>query len=690
MNKVFISYSRQDADWKDKLTVHLRGLENQGSLTVWYDSKIETGANWKSEIENALNEASMIILLISPDFLASDFIQKEEVKRALDRKERDGVKVIPIVIKNCVYKKIEWLSRMQCFPRNGEALASMEENKQTKCLVEITDEIMEYYLQNKANRFPNTSGYSQGEEDTTVLIRQELLEGINKIASVARITYGPKGHNVMIQYGNQGAIFTRDIDKILESLNQGDSAMKIPIQLLRNQRKSERMDGFKTLIILVQSIFEESLRFLKKEKLSAVSVKRGLNLIAKEIFERIKELSKAIKKGKVILSPDKFDTEIATIVKMAIEKAGTGGIITVKEAHGTETTIEIVEGIRFDRGYISPYFVTNSEKMEVELENPYILIVDKNISAMKDILPILEKVVQSGRPLLIIAENLEGELLATLAVNKLRGTLKVAAVKAPGFGDRRREILQDIAVLTKGVVISEEQGYKLESADVTYLGTCSTVTIDKDNTTIVGGKGKKDDINARINHIKQRIENTESDYDREKLHERLTNLSQGVVVIYCGDLNEEAILKKKEAIEDALFATKAALLDGVVPGGGIAYFRAIQSLSPVNRIKIEGFCIQILKAALEEPLKQILKNADIVADTIIADLKNQAPWQGYILDIEEYGNLNTHGIIDPTGVVISNLKNAISLVSEMLIGHVILGREKEVQENNVGPSKRIK
>jgi chaperonin GroEL len=687
MNKIFISYSRDDADWKNRLTVHLRGLEKQGLLTVWDDSKIATGTNWKNEVENALNEASMVILLISGTFLASDFILREEVIRVLDRKKRDGIRVIPIFVKPSVWKEVEWLSSMQGFPKSGDALSLLEENKANNCLVELAREIKEYYTQNKSNRFPNTSGYLQGEEDAAVLTRQELLEGVNKIAAVARITYGPKGHNVMIQYGNQGSIFTKDIDKILESLDLGDSAIKIPLQLLRNQRKSERVGSFKTLIILVQSIFSESLSLLKEQKLSGISVKRGLNLIANEIFGEIQKLSTPIEIKKVILSLNKFDKEITTIVEEAIEKAGIQGVITVEEAKGTETTVEVVAGMRFDRGYISPYFVTNSEKMQAELQNPYILIYDKKISTMKDILHILEKVAQSGRPLLIIAENLEGEALATLVVNKLRGTIKVAAVKAPSFGDYREEMIQDIAILTKGIVISEELGYKLENADLTYLGACASVTIDKDNTTIIGGKGKKEDITARINQIKEQIETSISDYDKERLQERIAYLARGIVVIYGGGFTDEEVLKKKEEIKDAMFATKAALIDGVVPGGGVAYFRATQSLSSTNRTKIVEFCIQILKKALREPLKQILLNADINADSIIADLEKRPPWHGYILDIEEYGNLNDHGIIDPTSVVISNLKNAISLVGEMLIGHVILGKEKEVQESNAIPPK---
>ena len=353
-------------------------------------------------------------------------------------------------------------------------------------------------------------------------------------------------------------------------------------------------------------------------------------------------------------------------------------MITVEEAKGTETTVDIVEGMQFDRGYISPYFVTNSEKMEAELQNPYILIYDKKISAMKDILGILEKVAQSGRPLLIIAEDLEGEALATLVVNKLRGTLKVAAVKAPGFGDRRKEMLQDIAILTKGIVISEEQGYKLEGADLTYLGTAAAVTIDKDNTTIVDGKGQKEDITARVNQIKQQMENTTSDYDKEKLQERLAKLSGGVAVLYVGAATEVEMKEKKDRVDDALHATRAAVEEGIVPGGGVAYIRAVASLENLkgdNEDETTG--IAIVKRAIEEPLRQIVVNSGIEGSIVVQKIKEGKDDFGFNARTEVYENLLAAGVIDPTKVTRIALENAASIAGMLLTTEAVIADKPE-------------
>ena len=376
------------------------------------------------------------------------------------------------------------------------------------------------------------------------------------------------------------------------------------------------------------------------------------------------------------------DETIGKLIAEAFSKVGKEGVITVEEAKGTDTTVDVVEGMQFDRGYISPYFVTNSEKMEVELQNPYILIYDKKISNMKDILHILEKVAQGGRPLLIIAEDLEGEALATLVVNKLRGTLKVAAVKAPGFGDRRKEMLQDIAILTKGIVISEEQGFKLENADLTYLGQATSVTINKDNTTVVGGKGKKEDITARVNQIKAQIEITTSDYDKEKLQERLAKLSGGVAVLYVGAATEMEMKEKKDRVDDALHATRAAVEEGIVPGGGVAYIRAIESLEGKVRGQIadEQTGMAIVRRALEEPIRTLTANTGIDGSIVVQKIKEGKGDFGFNARTETYENMFKVGVIDPTKVSRVALENAASIAGMLLTTECVIADKPKKEE----------
>jgi chaperonin GroEL len=382
------------------------------------------------------------------------------------------------------------------------------------------------------------------------------------------------------------------------------------------------------------------------------------------------------------------DETIGKLIAEAFGKVGKEGVITVEEAKGTDTTVDVVEGMQFDRGYISPYFVTNSEKMEAELQNPYILIYDKKISNMKDILHILEKVAQGGRPLLIIAEDLEGEALATLVVNKLRGTLKVAAVKAPGFGDRRKEMLQDIAILTKGIVVSEEQGFKLENADLTYLGQAASVTIDTDNTTIVGGKGKKEDITARVNQIKAQIETTTSDYDREKLQERLAKLSGGVAVLYVGAATEVEMKEKKDRVDDALHATRAAVEEGIVPGGGVAYIRAIESLDAKvkGQIEDEQTGMAIVRRALEEPMRILTANAGIDGSIVVQRIKEGKADFGFNARTEVYENLFKAGVIDPTKVSRVALENAASIAGMLLTTECVVADKPKKEEPHAHPA----
>jgi len=418
-----------------------------------------------------------------------------------------------------------------------------------------------------------------------------------------------------------------------------------------------------------------------------MDLKRGIDKAVSLVVANLKGQSQTVgsdskKIQQVATVSANNDETIGKLIAEAFVKVGKEGVITVEEAKGTDTTVDVVEGMQFDRGYISPYFVTNSEKMEAELQNPYILIYDKKISSMKDILHILEKVAQGGRPLLIIAEDLEGEALATLVVNKLRGTLKVAAVKAPGFGDRRKEMLQDIAILTKGIVVSEEQGFKLENADISYLGQATSVTIDKDNTTIVGGKGKKEDITARVNQIKAQIETTTSDYDKEKLQERLAKLSGGVAVLYVGAATEVEMKEKKDRVDDALHATRAAVEEGIVPGGGVAFIRAIDSLDAKvkGQMEDEQTGMAIVRRALEEPIRTLTANAGIDGSIVVQKIKEGKGDFGFNARTETYENMFKAGVIDPTKVSRVALENAASIAGMLLTTECVIADKPKKEE----------
>src|SRR3954464_2000419 len=421
--------------------------------------------------------------------------------------------------------------------------------------------------------------------------RQAILRGVNILADAVKITLGPKGRNAVIEKKFGAPIVTKDGVTVAKEIELEDPIENMGAQMVKevaSKTADIAGDGTTTATVLAQSIISEGLKNVAAGA-NPMDLKRGIDKAVIAVVESLKNQSQAVgndnsKIEQVASISANNDASIGKLIAEAMTKVGKEGVITVEEAKGTDTTVEVVEGMQFDRGYISAYFVTNSEKMEAELQNPYILIYDKKISSMKDILHILEKVAQGGRPLLIIAEDLEGEALATLVVNKLRGTLKVAAVKAPGFGERRKEMLQDIAVLTAGTVISEEQGYKLENADLSYLGTAASITINKDNTTIVGGKGNKADIDARVNQIKAQIETTTSDYDKEKLQERLAKLSGGVAVLYIAAATEIEMKEKKDRVDDALHATRAAVEEGIIPGGGIAYIRAINGLDKLTGV----------------------------------------------------------------------------------------------------------
>ncbi len=521
--------------------------------------------------------------------------------------------------------------------------------------------------------------------------RNRMKKGVDALANAVKVTLGPKGRNVVIEkkFGAPGV--TKDGVTVAKEIELEDPIENMGAQMVKevaSKTADVAGDGTTTATVLAQSIITEGLKNVAAGA-NPMDLKRGIDKAVNKVVENLKSQSQTVgsdnsKIQQVASISANNDNEIGKLIAEAMKKVGKEGVITVEEARGTETTVEVVEGMQFDRGYVSPYFVTNSEKMNAELDNPFILIYDKKISNMKDILHILEKVAQGGRPLLIISEDLEGEALATLVVNKLRGTLKVAAVKAPGFGDRRKEMLQDIAVLTKGTVISEEQGYKLENADLTYLGQASSVTIDKDNTTIVGGKGKKDDIAARVNQIKSQIEATTSDYDKEKLQERLAKLSGGVAVLNVGAATEVEMKEKKDRVDDALHATRAAVEEGIVPGGGIAFIRAIESLEKLkgaNEDETTG--IAIVKRSLEEPLRQIVANAGIEGSIIVQKVKEGKGDFGFNARTEQYENLYKAGVIDPTKVTRIALENAASIAGMLLTTECVIADKPKKEEPHV-------
>jgi chaperonin GroEL len=524
--------------------------------------------------------------------------------------------------------------------------------------------------------------------------RNKMKKGVDILSNAVKVTLGPKGRNVVLEKKFGAPAITKDGVTVAKEIELEDPIENMGAQMVKevaSKTADIAGDGTTTATVLAQSIISEGLKMVAAGA-NPMDLKRGIDKAVAKVVEHLKGQSQAVgndssKIQQVAAISANNDAEIGKLIAEAMKKVGKEGVITVEEARGTETTVEVVEGMQFDRGYISPYFVTNSEKMEAELENPYILIYDKKISNMKDILHILEKVAQGGRPLLIIAEDLEGEALATLVVNKLRGTLKVAAVKAPGFGDRRKEMLQDIAVLTKGIVISEEQGYKLENADLSYLGVASTVTIDKDNTTIVGGKGKKEDITARINQIKAQIEVTTSDYDKEKLQERLAKLSGGVAVLNIGAATEMEMKEKKDRVDDALHATRAAVEEGIVPGGGVAFIRAIDSLDKFkgsNEDETTGAVI--VRRSLEEPLRQIVANAGIEGSIVVQKVKDGKADYGFNARTEEYENLLKAGVIDPTKVTRIALENAASIAGMLLTTECVIADKPKKEEPHAHPA----
>ena len=515
--------------------------------------------------------------------------------------------------------------------------------------------------------------------------RESLKKGVDELSNAVKVTLGPKGRNVILEKSYGSPTVTKDGVTVAKEIELKDPIENVGAQMVKevaSKTSDLAGDGTTTATVLAQSIFTTGLKNFTAGA-NPMDLKRGIDKAVAEVIKSLKAQTKMVgdsmeKIEQVATVSANNDNFIGKMIAEAMGKVKKEGVITIEEAKGIETTVKVVEGMQFDRGYISPYFVTDTEKMEVVHESPYILIYEKKISVMKDLLPVLEKVVQTGRPLIIIAEDMEGEALATLVVNKIRGTLKVAAIKAPGFGDRRKEMLEDIAVLTGGMVISEEKGYKLEDTTLQFLGQAEKVTIDTENTTIINGHGKKSDIQGRIGQIKSQIEKTTSDYDREKLQERLAKLSGGVAVIYAGAASEVEMKEKKDRFDDALHATRAAIEEGIVPGGGVAFIRAIKAIEKLKGSnEDENTGIQIIKRALEEPLRQIVENAGLEGSVIVQKVKEGKDDFGFNANTEEYENLYLAGVIDPTKVARVALENAASIASMLLTTECVIVTHKE-------------
>ncbi|HPC46610.1 MAG TPA: chaperonin GroEL [Deltaproteobacteria bacterium] len=524
--------------------------------------------------------------------------------------------------------------------------------------------------------------------------RAKLLVGVNKLADAVKATLGPKGRNAILDKTFGAPNVTKDGVTVAKEIELKDKFENMGAQMVRevaSKTSDVAGDGTTTATVLAQAIYTEGLKYLAAG-MNAMDLKRGIDRATSAVVEELKKMSRKVEDKKEIEQVGTIsangDSEVGSLIADAMDKVGKEGVITVEEAKGMETTLELVEGMQFDRGYLSPYFVTDAERMEAVLDNPLILIHDKKISNMRDIIPVLEQIAKEGRALLIIAEDVEGEALATLVVNKLRGTLKCAAVKAPGFGDRRKAMLEDIAILTGGQVISEELGRKLESATIGDLGRAKKVVIDKDNTTIVEGAGKSKDIQGRITQIKAQIEETTSDYDREKLQERLAKLAGGVAVIKVGAATEPEMKEKKARVEDALHATRAAVEEGFLPGGGVALLRCIDKLNGLDLPGDQKFGVKIVQKALEEPLRQIAVNAGLEGGIVVEKVKSLKGNQGFNAATEEYEDLLKAGIIDPTKVTRFALQNAASVAGLLLTTEVMVAEipEEKPAAGAAGPS----
>ena len=518
--------------------------------------------------------------------------------------------------------------------------------------------------------------------------REELKKGVDALANAVKVTLGPKGRNVIIDKTYGAPVVTKDGVTVAKEVELKEGIQNMGAQMVKevaSKTSDVAGDGTTTATVLAQAIVTTGMKNVTAGA-NPMDLKRGIDKAVTKVVEFLNARSIKVEEGseqitQVATISANNDSYIGQRIAEAMNKVKKEGVITIEEAKGIETTVKVVEGMQFDRGYISPYFITDTEKMEAVFENPYILIYDKKISVMKDFLPILEKTVQTGRPLLIIAEDVDGEALATLVVNKIRGSLKIAAVKAPGFGDRRKEMLEDIAILTGGTVISEEKGYRLEDADLSYLGEADKVTVDKENTTIVSGRGTSENIASRVQMIKAQIETTTSDYDREKLQERLAKLAGGVAVIYVGAASEVEMKEKKDRFDDALSATRAAIEEGIIAGGGIAYIRAIATLDDLrSENEDEETGIAIIKRALEEPLRQIVDNAGMEGSVVVQKVREHEGNYGFNARTEVYEDLFQAGVIDPTKVARVALENAASIAGMLLTTECVIADIKEEKE----------
>jgi chaperonin GroEL len=517
--------------------------------------------------------------------------------------------------------------------------------------------------------------------------RDRIKRGVDKLADAVKVTLGPKGRNVILDKKFGAPTVTKDGVSVAKEIDLKDPIENMGAQLVKevaSKTADAAGDGTTTATVLAQAIYGHGIKNVAAGA-NPMDLKRGIDKAVDAVIENLHKQSKNIKGSQEITQvatiSSNNDTEIGKMIATAMEKVGKDGVITVEEAKGTETEVKTVEGMQFDRGYLSPYFVTNTEKMEAELESPYVLIYDKKISSMKELLPVLEATAQTGKPLLIISEEVEGEALATLVVNKIRGALRVAAVKAPGFGDRRKAMLEDIAVLTGGKVISEETGMKLEDAKLEYLGRAEKINIDKDNTIIVNGAGKKNEITARVSQIKAQIDVTTSDYDKEKLQERLAKLSGGVAILYIGAATEVEMKEKKDRVDDALHATRAAVQEGIIPGGGVAYIRAIEALKNVvtdNEDQTTG--VNIVRLALESPLRTIAENAGQEGSVIVNKVRDGKKDFGYNASTNKFEDFFAAGIIDPTKVARLALENAASIAGLLLTTEAVVSEIPEEKE----------
>jgi chaperonin GroEL len=521
--------------------------------------------------------------------------------------------------------------------------------------------------------------------------RVRVLTGVNKLANAVKATLGPKGRNAILDKTFGAPTVTKDGVTVAKEIELKDKFENMGAQMVKevaSKTSDVAGDGTTTATVLAQAIYTEGLKYLAGG-MNAMDLKRGIDKATSAIVAELKKMSKKVEDKKEIEQVGTIsangDFEVGTLIADAMDKVGKEGVITVEEAKSMDTTLDLVEGMQFDRGYLSPYFVTDAERMETVLESPYILIYDKKISNMRDIIPILEQIAKKGKALLIISEDIEGEALATLVVNKLRGTLKCSAVKAPGFGDRRKAMLEDIAILTGGQVVSEDLGRKLESVTLADLGTAKKVIIDKDNSTIVEGAGKRSDIQGRINQIKAQIEETTSDYDKEKLQERLAKLAGGVAVIKVGAATEPEMKEKKARVEDALHATRAAVEEGFIAGGGVALLRCIDKLDKLSLPGEQQFGVKIVQKALEEPLRQIAVNAGMEGGIVVEKVKGLKGNSGFNAETEEYEDLVKAGIIDPTKVARSALQNAASVAGLLLTTEVMVAEIPEEKGQGAGP-----